>query len=68
VIGLAATSDLKKAEKALVKLRLAVPASITIVVGGNNALQPVKGITYLESLDAFADFVRSLSDIYSGVK
>jgi DNA-binding transcriptional MerR regulator/methylmalonyl-CoA mutase cobalamin-binding subunit len=67
VIGLAVTSDLKKGERSLQKLRAAVPASITIVVGGNNDIPPVKGVTHLDSLDAFADFVRSLSDIYSGM-
>jgi len=67
VVGLAATSDLKKAERSLIKLRAVIPASITIVVGGNNNLPPVKGVTHMESLAAFADFTRSLSDIYSGM-
>jgi DNA-binding transcriptional MerR regulator/methylmalonyl-CoA mutase cobalamin-binding subunit len=66
VIGQAPTSDLKRAERSLNKLRAAVPASITIVVGGNNHLKPIKGVTHLDSLEAFADFARSLSDIYTG--
>lgn len=66
VVGLSPTTDLLRVERSLKKLRTAIPASITIVVGGNDRLPPVKGITQLESLDAFADFVRSLSDIYNG--
>jgi DNA-binding transcriptional MerR regulator/methylmalonyl-CoA mutase cobalamin-binding subunit len=66
VIGLAPTSDLLRSTHTLTNLRAAVPTSISIVVGGNDAIEPIKGITYLESLDVFADFVKSLKEIYSG--
>ncbi len=64
VIGLAATTPLEQATRRLEKLRISVPASITIVVGGNNNLPPIKGVTQLDSLDTFADFVHSLAEIY----
>jgi MerR family transcriptional regulator, light-induced transcriptional regulator len=66
VIGLSKVYNVQKAEKALAKLRQSLPTSITIVAGGNELLKDIKGITQLNSLDAFADFARSLSEIYRG--
>jgi MerR family transcriptional regulator, light-induced transcriptional regulator len=66
VIGLSETTDIERAELSLRKLRAAIPASITLVVGGNDELSPIKGITHISTLDQFADFTRSLADIYRG--
>lgn len=67
VVGLASTSDLIRSTHSLKHLREAIPASISIVVGGNEEIARLQGITHLETLEVFADFVRSLADIYRGV-
>jgi methanogenic corrinoid protein MtbC1 len=66
VIGLNQTTDIEKAAAALMEIRAAVPASVTIAVGGNETLPEIRGITQLQSLNEFSDFVRSLSEIYRG--
>ena len=66
VIGLNVTSDAERAERGLMTLRASVPASITMVAGGNDSIREIKGVTQLATLDAFADFTRSLADIYRG--
>ena len=67
VIGLSPTSDIEDANHSLEKLRTAIPASITMVVGGNDNIKNIKGVTHLDTLDAFADFTRSLAEIYRGL-
>ncbi len=64
VIGLNPTSNLKKAEAYLKDIRESLPASVTVVIGGNDNLPEIKGITMLKSLKEFAVFVKSLSEIY----
>jgi methylmalonyl-CoA mutase cobalamin-binding subunit/DNA-binding transcriptional MerR regulator len=66
VIGLAQTSDIKKSEQAVSKLRAAIPASITLVVGGNANLREIRGVTIMDSMEDFADFAKSLAEIYRG--
>ena len=66
VIGLCSTSDTASAIQAIARIREAVPASVTLVAGGNDDLPEIRGVTRLESMADFAEFVRSLSEIYRG--
>jgi methanogenic corrinoid protein MtbC1 len=66
VIGLSETTNVERAERSLRKLRAAIPASITVVIGGNEQISAIKGVTYISTLDQFADFTRNLADIYRG--
>ena len=66
VLGLAQTSNLDRSVSAISGLREVIPASVTMVVGGNKKLPDIRGVTVLDSLDDFADFVKSLAEIYRG--
>ena len=66
VIGLAQTSNIERSVVAMTGLREALPASVTLVVGGNKYLPDIRGVTVLDSLEDFADFVKSLAEIYRG--
>lgn len=68
VIGLSPVSDLPRSAEALRRLRAALPSSTSIVVGGNNALESIPGVTQMDSLDRFADFAGSLADVYRGAR
>ncbi len=66
VIGLAQTSNIERSVVAVTEIREALPASVTLVVGGNKQLPDIRGVTVLDSLEDFADFVKSLAEIYRG--
>ncbi len=66
VVGLNSTSNLDAAQAALTEIRAEIPSSVTVVAGGNEELAEIRGISKLESLKEFSDFVRSLSEIYKG--
>ena len=67
VVGLSVTTEVERAERSIRKLRQEIPASITMVTGGNDYIRDIKGVTTLRTLDAFADYVRSLAEIYRGI-
>ena len=66
VIGLSTTSNVERSVEAVTRIREAVPTSVSLVVGGNEALPEIHGVSVLQSLEEFAEFVRSLSEIYRG--
>jgi methanogenic corrinoid protein MtbC1 len=64
VVGLNPTVNIEETASRLAEIRAAVPSSVTIVVGGNDNLPEICGVTRQKSLKDFADFVHSLSAIY----